>query len=213
MTFYTVFNLTNGHLQVPSGAYLSPRGDRDGKDRAYPVQIPPDSLLWRMADPRQGKPEVKIVEGDATGEANLPPADPKPRSEPGQEPLRPTPKVEAAPEPSPPALEDTPPEALSPDDTTPEEDLQTAVESAEAETPDEEAFRGEDPGMPEILEDPAEAPSNVTELPVPETSDEEDPADELADVMAGLEQDAEDDPQGEETPRSRGNRRRSRRNK
>ena len=221
MKLYTVFNLTNGHLQLPSGAYLSPRGDRDGRDRAYPVDIPVTSLLWRMADARQGKPEVKIVEGDATGEDTLPVVDPRPKSEPGQEIPSPVQKEEAASESSPPAEEEAVPEQDSSpsDETTPEEDLQEAVESEEASVAPEAPSEDEAPAPAEVVEAPADTPpaeeepvpAPITELPAPESSEEEG-VDELAGVMEGLGQDAEDDSKSEDrSRRSRGGNRRSRR--
>ena len=62
---YTVFNLWNGYIQLPSRAYLGPKGSPSGIDRAYPVEIPDGHILWKLANPTDGsKPQLKILKGN-----------------------------------------------------------------------------------------------------------------------------------------------------
>jgi hypothetical protein len=138
---YTVFNLSDSHMQMPSGGYLHPKGAAEGRDRAYPVDVPPGHILWKLAVPQNGRAaQVRIVEGDVPSSEPAPTPVSEPQmvspveASPPPAPIRAFPEPEdEEPEPEPePELEEPPAEdeelaPLPEDDEPPPEDEEAVL--------------------------------------------------------------------------------------
>lgn len=155
---YTVFSEYRGHVQLPSGAYLQPKGSSQGRDRAYPVEVPDGHVLWRLADPNiTNPPTVTICEGNVavrpgTGKV-------KAKAQPAPEPVK-----KEDPPPSVPELEESSvPEAIfEPEAEEPEPEAEEVVEeeNADDESFEEDSLEGEMSGVMAGLEQGAEEGSD-----------------------------------------------------